>query len=436
MRLATWLLLALLGISSAAAQSAAPPQAVSATGEAVYAAARPKLLQVRTMVEATRRRSSYGSGFLVSASGLAVTNYHVVSQVALEPATYRLEYVLADGARGPLELVAIDLENDLALVRLDRGNQPFFEFDARAIAGNLPKGERLYSMGNPLDLGFTIVEGTHNGPVDYSYGEQVHFSGAINSGMSGGPTVAADGSVTGVNVSKRFGGELVSFLVPARFAARLLARAPVDAAPKPAEFHQEVDRQLAGWQAGLHQSIERLGFRAQSLGRYQVPESAAPWFNCWANTNAGQMPKPRAAANTTTCVGQTQLYLADDLTTGIIQLRHAHLRSLDLNPFQFASFVSQYYQPMWRAHAARKWYTRERCHEDFLEPQENQPPLRAVWCARAYREFADLYDVSVMAVTQDSGSEALVSRLYVQGISYSNGMALTRRFLGAIRWTK
>jgi serine protease Do len=436
MRLAC-LLLALVFLGGAAsAQAPARSGSLSPTGEAVYATARGKLLQIRTLVEATGKRSSIGSGFLVSASGLAVTNYHVVSQFALESATYRLEYAFADGARGPLELMAIDLENDLALVRLDRRDQPFLDFDARAIAGSLPKGERLYSMGNPLDLGFTIVEGTYNGPVDYSYGEQVHFSGAINSGMSGGPTVAADGSVAGINVAKRLGGDLVSFLVPARFAARLLARAPIDAAPRPSDLRQEIGRQLAGWQAGLQQSIESQGFRPVTFGQYEAPESAAPWFNCWANTNAGHVPKPRASANTTTCSSQTRLYLASDLTTGFIQLRHAHLRSLDLNSFQFASFVAQHYQPSWQGYATKKWHTRERCHEDFVAAMENRPPLRAVWCARAYREFDDLYDVSVMAVTQDSAREALVSRLYVQGVSYGNGVALTRRFIGAIRWTR
>jgi len=412
--------------------------APSAIAETVYAEARGKLLQIRTLVAAAGRQSSIGSGFLVSADGLVVTNYHVVSQYALEPATYRLEYALADGARGELLLVAIDLENDLALVRLDRRDTPFFEFHDRALAGTLPKGERLYSMGNPLDLGFTIVEGTYNGRVERSYGERIHFSGAINSGMSGGPTVAADGRVAGINVSKRFGGELVSFLVPARFAASLRARAPIDAAPKPNEFRAEIGRQLTAWQAGLHGALGGTGFRAATFGRYEAPESSAPWFSCWAQTNAGQVPKPRATANTTTCNSDSRLFVANDLSTGFVQLVHAHLRSIDLDAFQFAAFVGQYYQPSWPGGSPRKWYTRQRCHEDFVAGGNaaDQPPMRAVWCARAYREFAGLYDVSVMAVTQDSDNQALVSRLFVQGVSYENGVALAQRFMDAVKWKK
>ena len=64
----------------------------------------------------------------------------------------------------------------------------------------------------------------------------------------------------------------------------------------------------------------------------------------------------------------------------------------------------------------------------------DRPLLRAVWCARAYREFDGLYDVSVSAVTEDRDHEALVSRLNMRGITYENALALGRRFLGAIEW--
>src|SRR5438046_9463079 len=79
-------------------------------------------------------------------------------------------------------------------------------------------------MGNPLDLGFTITEGIYNGLVEHSYNERIHFTGALNPGMSGGPAVTGEGNVIGVNVATRRGGQLVSFLVPARFAAALLQR--------------------------------------------------------------------------------------------------------------------------------------------------------------------------------------------------------------------
>ena len=438
-----WLIAAVVfGAAGASAQPASAPldpqPSVSFSAERVYAAARPRLLQIRTLVAAAGRQSSIGSGFLVGADGLAITNYHVVSQYALEPATYRLEYAAADGSKGGLQLLAIDLANDLAVVRLEGRELPYFDFDERALAGELPKGERLYSMGNPLDLGFTIVEGTYNGLVDRSYGERVHFSGALNPGMSGGPTVTAEGRIAGINVAKQQGGELVSFLVPARFAAALLKRAEGAAPPTPADLRKEIGRQFTAWQAGLYQAVAERGFNASSFGPYSAPESAAPWFTCWAQTNVDQVPKPRVSAETTNCYGDTQLFIASDLNTGYIRLTHSYYRSVALNEFQFAAYLSQQYQPSWVGGFGKKWLTPQRCQESFVRAAkpDDHPPLRVIWCARAYREFEGLYDVWVLMLTQDRSEEALVSRLVLQGVTFDNATSLTKRFLEAVQWKK
>jgi serine protease Do len=428
---------------TAAAPTAAAPVSAAPTAERIYFDATPRLLQIRTLVAGAGRQASTGSGFLVSANGLAITNYHVVSQIALEPKSYRLEYLGVDGSRGDVELLAIDLPNDLAVVRLDKHDAPFFAFNETAIARGLPKGERLYSLGNPLDLGFTITEGTYNGQVERSYNERLHFTGALNPGMSGGPAVTADGLVVGVNVAKRLGGELVSFLVPGRFAAALLRRVQdqgVDRSGQPPkDFRAEIGRQLGAWQSTLYRSIEDQGFRAITLGPYQAPEATAPWFTCWAQTNAGVMPKPRASINSTNCRSDTSLFIAGDLSTGLIQLSHSYARSVDLNQFQFATFLSQQSQtrPIGGG-SYRKWYTPQRCHEDFVTTSaaQDRPTLRVVWCAQAYREFPGLYDVAVIAVTEDKGSEALVSRLALQAVGYEDAMAFSKHFLEAVQWTR
>lgn len=431
---ALWLLLMIAAVDGSAARAAAE---ASSTAESVYASAPPRLLQIRTLLADAGRQASIGSGFLVSADGLAITNYHVVAQVALEPKTYRLEYVAADGSRGDLTLLGIDLPNDLAVVRLDKHDAPFFAFDEVAMARGLPKGERLYSMGNPLDLGFTVTEGTYNGLVARNYNERIHFTGALNPGMSGGPAVNAEGRIVGINVAKRRGGELVSFLVPARFAAALLQQVRErEAVPN---FRAEIARQLAAWQSGLYKSFIDEGFRSTVLGPYRAPETAAPWFNCWAQTNAGNTPKPRASINSTACESDTGLFVATDLNTGAIQLSHSYVKAADLNQFQFATTLSQLSQPrLLSGGPFRKWYTPERCHEDFViaTPASDHPPLRVIWCAQTYREFDGLYDVALIAVTQDHGSEALVSRLSLQAVGYDDAMALSKRFLAAVQANK
>jgi len=420
-----------------------PTPNVSAAAESIYAVARPGLLQIRTLVEAAGRQSSIGSGFLVSSDGLAVTNYHVVSQYALEPKTYRLEFARPDGSQGALKLVAIDVANDVAIVKLDGADLPHLEFDKAALEDKSPRGERLYAMGNPLDLGFTIVEGTYNGFVEKSYNARVHFTGAINPGMSGGPAVTAAGKVAGINVAKRLDGELVSFLVPASKASALFERAKTEPPLDLAHVRDEIDRQLVTWQSAFYHALGEQGFKAATLGPYEAPESSAPWFNCWARTNADQTPKPRAQLDSTSCSSQSSLFIAEDIETGRAELSHAYVRSVDLNPFQFAAFVSQYYGGAGMIRSwSRKRLTQPECHEDFIERNQGEkgekagPVMRTVWCARAYRDFAGIYDVAITTVTQDRDKEALVSRLAMQGVSYENALALRQRFVGELAWAK
>ena len=98
-----WLVAALAGPAPVVAPPVAPP-ALSNAAERVYDLSKPRILQIRTLLQSAGRQSSLGSGFLVTADGLAITNYHVVSQFALDPKTYRLEYLAPDGAKGTLKL--------------------------------------------------------------------------------------------------------------------------------------------------------------------------------------------------------------------------------------------------------------------------------------------------------------------------------------------
>jgi serine protease Do len=237
-----------------------------------------------------------------------------------------------------------------------------------------------------------------------------------------------------VNVAKRRDGELVSFLVPARFAAALVGRADA-AAPLTAQaIRSEIGRQLTEWQGGLYKAINGEAWRAATFGPYRAPESPAAWFNCWSDTNANQVPAPRGTRNSTYCHTNTWVFVAGDLGTGQIRAAHTYLKSVDLNDFQFAAFLSQHYQAFTQSWS-QKHHTRTRCHDAFVEAgaEEKRPAMRAVWCARAYRDFEGLYDVSMMAVTQDSAREALVTRLSMQGVAYDNAMHLAQRFLEEVR---
>jgi hypothetical protein len=213
-----------------AAQAPAPGAPLSSTAEAVYAQARPRLLQIRTLVQSAGGQATIGSGFVVSPRGFALTNYHVVSQYALEPSTYRLEYVAPDGTSGPLKLHAIDIANDLAVVQLERQGLPHFSFDERAVKGELPEGRAASSRWAIRSTSDSpIVEGHLQRPRRQELQRAHPFLGRAQSGHERRPDVTAGGRVAGVNVAKQVGSDLVSFLVP-RVTPRRCSSAPKRAA--------------------------------------------------------------------------------------------------------------------------------------------------------------------------------------------------------------
>ncbi len=407
--------------------------------EGVFADVRPALLQIRTLVGQSDQQSSIGSGFLVSADGLAITNYHVVSQYALEPGTYRLQYRAPDGSRGDLELLAIDVLSDLAVVRRARPAEVYLEFDALALADATPQGERLFAIGNPLDLGFTIVEGTHNGLAERSFLERIHFSGALNPGMSGGPALTRERRIAGINVARMGGGQLISFLVPPRHAEALLAQARAQQAMGLEAVKGEIARQILNWQDALFSALDQAPRKTLDKGAYRISEPDLPWLSCWASTNRDARPSPRVLIDSTRCSNQSQLFIDGNLSTGAYTLHHSHVINQDLNAVQFARRLSDLYAPdAWSHFFSARRLTAPHCHDRFIHANSTSsgPRLRVLWCAQAYRDFDGIFDVDVAIVTRDASSEALVSRLEMKGVSWETGIDQTERLIKDLRWAR
>ena len=191
------------GAASAVPAPDVPASApISYSARRVYEQARSQLVQIRTVLKGRASQTSVGSGFFVSREGHIITNFHVVSEAALKPERHDLVYVTADGREAPVTILQLDVLHDLALLKA--GDAPGRSFDALAFrtdAQPLSQGERIYSLGNPLDVGFAVTEGNYNGLVRRSFYPQIFFGGALSGGMSGGPALDQQGLVVGINVA-------------------------------------------------------------------------------------------------------------------------------------------------------------------------------------------------------------------------------------------
>lgn len=418
------------GCAAANAQQApAPaPDAValptpSSTAQKLYSAAKADLLQVRSLLKTGRTQSSVGSGFLVGTSNLVLTNYHVVSQFALDPDTYTGEWVDTAGQRGNIELLAVDVLHDLAVVRVNRYGTGYFKLGDKPVT--LTQGQYLYSLGNPLDLGFAISEGSFNGVIARSFYEQLMFTGPINAGMSGGPSVTVDGAVAGVNVSKRLDGELVSFLVPARYAQELLKKVDPEAKP-PKDFTAIVAQQLLVHQKAMIDQLLAKPLTAKAMGPYSVPVRESEQMRCWGRSN----DRDSFSVEVTNCAMESSLFVSSSLQTGQVQIQHQYMKSTGLDEMRFAVLSSNSFKNESFGSHKDKRLTGPMCTEQFVK--NSTLPMRAVMCVRAYRKFDGLYDFALLTSSTDEGKMNLQSRLDARGVSYENGLRASRAFLESL----
>jgi S1-C subfamily serine protease len=431
--------LCLLAPGLAPAQPSASPAAdppPSAAGQRIYEGARQRLVQVRTLLRAQDSQASVGSGFLVTDEGHLITNYHVVSDVALQPQPHRLVYSTADGRHGALQLLAVDVVHDLALLRLVEpkalAGRGAFEF--RPAERPPARGERIFALGNPLDVGFAVVEGAYNGLTERSFVPTVFFGGSLSAGMSGGPALDDQGRVMGVNVATRRDGEQVSFLVPGAAAQALLQRGR-DAAPVTEPLYGEIARQLTAHQQRLVDSFLGLPWRTAGHGRYAIPVPQETYMRCWGSTTpAGAKGLEFERSD---CAMDSRVFVSHVLVTGHVVVRHEAYDGRRLGALRFAQRHSASFQNESFGNKTTQW-TAPVCHEGEVARQagtaDGAPPLRTVMCLRAYRKLPGLYDVSVLVATLDHPTLGVQGRFDARGVSFDNALRLATHYLDGYAW--
>ena len=178
-------------------------------------------------------RSGVGSGVIVDASGVVITNNHVVEgadEVTVE---------LADGREFKAATVETDPESDLAVIKLaDAANLPTAKLGD---SDKLSIGDWVIAIGNPFELETTVSAGIISGKGRELGGirraQFLQTDAAINPGNSGGPLINLEGEVVGINtaIASNSGGyQGIGFAIPANLARwvtdQLIAKGKVERA--------------------------------------------------------------------------------------------------------------------------------------------------------------------------------------------------------------
>ena len=160
-----------------------------------------------------RRSDSGGSGFVISANGLIVTNFHVIDEAT--------ELMVAlNGRQYEAEVIGKDPATDLALLKVEAGDDldylPFADSDQVRV------GDWVMAIGSPLRLANSVSVGVVSAKgrsiditPDRSLENFIQTDAAINFGNSGGPLVDLTGAVVGIATAINYGAENIGFAVPA-----------------------------------------------------------------------------------------------------------------------------------------------------------------------------------------------------------------------------
>jgi serine protease Do len=402
--------------------STAPVYAESVDAELLYSNLQDRIYQIRVIDLASDKKSSIGSGFQITAGGLIATNYHVVAEYIHAPEQYRIEYLDQQGVKGALVIKDIDVIHDLAIVYADTQNKTFIPFSKN----DSSKGAEIFSLGNPHDLGMTIIEGTYNGLLEKSLYEKILFSGSLNPGMSGGPALNKRGEVIGVNVSTA--GNDLSFLVPAAYLKKLL-----ETAKKSEEiiFSERMQQQLEDNQYNNMQMIMSAVWETTSLGQTIVPAELVSYFKCWGKTDdkKDQMYKHTYSA----CSSPDSIYISSHFETGSIDFRYDWYDADKLNRFQFYNLLETKYASSYSTNKAKKEdVTNYRCNNDFLKLEKHI--WKVALCMREYKKFSGLYDLSLTMAQVDKNDQSLLVNLNATGMNKKFAIEFAKKFMESIHW--
>ncbi|MBY9068481.1 Do family serine endopeptidase [Hyphomonas sp. WL0036] len=204
----------------------------------------------------SRVQNSLGSGVVVGADGIVVTNNHVIQGAD----TFRV--VLSDRREYAAELLLADERTDLAVLKINTEGErlPVLPF---ADTRDAQVGDLVLAIGNPFGVGQTVTNGiisatarTDVGINDYSF--FIQTDAAVNPGNSGGALVNTRGQLVGVNTAiySRSGGSVgIGFAIPAEMVKRV-----VDAAVNGGTF-------VRPWLGLAGQSVSYDIAKAQGLDR-------------------------------------------------------------------------------------------------------------------------------------------------------------------------
>jgi serine protease Do len=403
---------------------AAPAAALDSKG--IYQLNQDRVVQVRVLNRETGKKSSIGSGFIVGDGRQLATNYHVISQIVLEPELFYISYISNDGSEGELTLEALDVAHDLALLGAEQ-----VLGEAIQMSPLPPRGAPIFAMGNPLDLGLSIAVGTNGGILNQTDDSRILFSGSLNPGMSGGPTFNEFGEAIGINVATARND--ISFIVPSRFLTELIEQSASTSYADNVDLKAEVARQIIAYENRYIEQLLAGDWQGLNLRQFQLPGVISPTVRCWDNS-AKLNAVARYKRYQIRCANQNHVYLdADNHFVGRLSYEYYWLESDQLNPVQFFNLYESLNKDQIDTKPGREIVSNFNCETWFIEVSTQE--MKSNLCRREYLDYPGMSDVLFTAALTGHADRGFFVTLILTGVDFDSTLPLIQKFLEETEWT-
>jgi hypothetical protein len=318
----------------------------------------------------------------------------------------------------------VDVPHDLAILRADK------KLGLPMKTGAVPeKGAPLYAMGNPHDLGMSLTDGTNNGVLPQSNDGRIHFSGSLNPGMSGGPTMDGNGLVIGINVATA--GNNISFIIPARYLDDILADIALRNFEPVDDLLGHINQQLQENQKRYLQHLAAGDWPQTTIGNFKVPGEISHTIRCW---DASKPPRKNELYTRlfTHCQNQNEIFLYDNLDVGKVKYEYIWLTSDKLRPTSFYNLYQQKFVSRYSNHGSKQDVTNFQCQVRFL--QINAKQWKVNLCRRDYLRYPELSDIVLTSAMTGEPDQGMIFNLYLTGTDYDSALILTKRFMESFAW--
>jgi len=378
-----------------------------------------RVFQIITRSKGAKEKRSYGSAYVVDASGLLVSNFHVVSSYVFGKGMLELEMVDPTGKNIDVQVVDFDIMNDLALLRVDKKFESTYTLGQNS---RLSPGQKIYSIGLPQDTVMTMVEGLFSDLKQHGPVQRLYSSNPVNSGMSGGPVVNEFDQVIATNQAILKSAQNVSILIPVEPVQQLLERGRdlkaqfFEEAPS-TKIHDQVSAELKPWIEDWKNNSQIL--QSTSFENYEILELPKN-SQCWENHS-----KKDSVLN---CSSGISVSVGEESSGGELNFTYILTKNgLVETSKPFESFDEQFVEASSRDADSEKFI----CHQRLVKNRQ-EVKLFAQYCVTRHASVSQLANLRLAFRVVDNREKTFMGYMSAMGVPMEQAIQITDTFINSV----